>query len=138
MGRFKPFQGLGGKRRSSVGMGDTKPDENTAESEALEGLQESRDKTAQVQEQVDEVKSIMQQNVDKAIQRGETLEELEAQTSRLQESAGQFNKNAAQVKENLRWKKMRRAIIISVVVLVILAVLCAVAVIMMKKKKGKK
>lgn len=113
---------------------DGKPTDASTQA-AMEELQKSRDKTSQVQEQVDEVTRVMENNVNKTLERGEQLEDLEAKTARLDVEAQQFNKNAAQVEKNLKWKQMRRAIIICVVVIVVLAVAGGIAAIMMKKKK---
>lgn len=130
-----------GKRRQNKHQQpepDLEAQHNTTDDPILQDLQASRDKTAQVDQQVQEVTAIMQNNVRAVQERGENLENLEDKTARLQESSAQFSKNATKVKENLKWKQMRRAIIIAVVVIVILAVAGGVAAVMLKKKKAKR
>ena len=124
--------------RRQVSMADLEAqqvDEPTTESQVIQDLEESRRKTEHVDAQVQEVTMVMQGNVQKVQERGEKLEDLEGKTARLEESSQQFSKNAKKVKENLKWKQMRRAIIISVVVIVILAVVAGIAAFMIKKNK---
>ncbi len=144
MGRYKAFGGLGGKRKASVDQQAKEPEPDLAQPESEtaqqlhQDLETSQNKTEQVNTQVAEVTEIMQTNVDKTLERGEHLQDMESQVGRLQESSKQFKENAEDVKNKLRMKQMRRAIIISVVVIVIILVLVAVGVVMLKKKKTKK
>lgn len=134
MARLLPSLGSMGKRRHSKQQPETDLEAQIPTTEEQD-LQKSRDKTAQVDQQVQEVTAVMQDNVRSVQERGENLENLEEKTARLQESSSQFNKNATTVKKNLKWKQMRRAIIIAVVVIVILAIAGGVAAVMMKKKR---
>ncbi|KAJ2959094.1 hypothetical protein NQZ79_g5383 [Umbelopsis isabellina] len=80
-------------------------------------------KTARVQQQVDEVVNIMQDNIDKVMQRGERLDDLRGKTEDLQATAGHFRRGANQVRKRMWWKDLKWKIIIGVTVLVILAII---------------
>ena len=83
--------------------------------------QETTAKTAQVQQQVDEVKVIMEKNVSDAMARGEQLNDLEAKTLALEEGSKSFTKNTQQVSSNLWWKNMKyTAIIAGIIVFLVL------------------
>ncbi|CAO3696333.1 unnamed protein product [Umbelopsis ramanniana] len=80
-------------------------------------------KTARVQQQVDEVVNIMQDNIDKVMQRGERLDDLRGKTEDLQATAGHFRRGANQVRKRMWWKDLKWKIIIGVTILVILAII---------------
>ncbi|RKO96131.1 hypothetical protein CXG81DRAFT_10193 [Caulochytrium protostelioides] len=58
-------------------------------------------KTAQVQEQVDEVIGIMHNNIEKAMARGERLETLQNKTDDLQQGALQFKRGAVKIRKQM-------------------------------------
>ncbi|KAG1322760.1 hypothetical protein G6F62_010061 [Rhizopus arrhizus] len=80
-------------------------------------------KTTQVQRQVDEVVGIMQENIDKVMQRGERLDDLRGKTEDLQATAGHFRRGANQVRKRMWWKDLKWKIIIAVTILVILGII---------------
>ncbi|KAI8062655.1 synaptobrevin-domain-containing protein [Gongronella butleri] len=80
-------------------------------------------KTQQVQQQVDEVVNIMQENIDKVMQRGERLDDLRGKTEDLQSTAGHFRRGANQVRKRMWWKDLKWKIIIGVTILVILGII---------------
>ncbi|KAI8364257.1 synaptobrevin-domain-containing protein [Blakeslea trispora] len=80
-------------------------------------------KTARVQQQVDEVVGIMQENIDKVMQRGERLDDLRGKTEDLQATAGHFRRGANQVRKRMWWKDLKWKIIIAVTILVILGII---------------
>ncbi|ORX56381.1 synaptobrevin, partial [Hesseltinella vesiculosa] len=61
-------------------------------------------KTAHVQQQVDDVVNIMQENIDKVMQRGENLDSLRGKTEDLSSTAGHFRRGANQVRKRMWWK----------------------------------
>jgi vesicle-associated membrane protein 4 len=97
----------------------------------------SLDKTQKRQQEVDEVKGIMEQNVNTMLERGENLQDLTTQTETLQNSSQQFSKNAAAVKKKLWWKNVKMGIIVAAILLVIVIAIVAWAVISNKKKGNK-
>ncbi|KAG1134548.1 hypothetical protein G6F37_011671 [Rhizopus arrhizus] len=80
-------------------------------------------KTTRVQQQVDEVVGIMQENIDKVMQRGERLDDLRGKTEDLQATAGHFRRGANQVRKRMWWKDLKWKIIIAVTILVILGII---------------
>ncbi|CAO3652903.1 unnamed protein product [Mucor hiemalis] len=72
----------------------------------------NNNKTARVQQQVDEVVGIMQENIDKVMQRED-----------LQATAGHFRRGANQVRKRMWWKDLKWKIIIAVTILVILGII---------------
>ncbi|KAI7902205.1 synaptobrevin-domain-containing protein [Cokeromyces recurvatus] len=80
-------------------------------------------KTARVQQQVDEVVNIMQENIDKVMQRGERLDDLRGKTEDLQATATHFRRGANQVRKRMWWKDLKWKIIIAVTIIVILAII---------------
>ncbi|GAN08322.1 synaptobrevin [Mucor ambiguus] len=95
---------------------------NATTSNSSKQPQESA-KTARVQQQVDEVVGIMQENIDKVMQRGERLVDLQGKTEDLQATAGHFKRGANQVRKRMWWKDLKWKIIIAVTILVILGVI---------------
>ncbi|KAI9018965.1 synaptobrevin [Hyaloraphidium curvatum] len=89
--------------------------------------------TAQVQQELEEVKVIMQDNLNKAIERGENLQDLQLKTEELQESSQQFQKTAKEVKRQMWWKDTKMQIIIGVVVVCVLALIIGLSVGLSKK-----
>jgi vesicle-associated membrane protein 4 len=102
--------------------------------------------TARVQQQVDEVVGIMQENIDKVMQRGERLDDLRGRTGKkknvvlvsthaivdffllqkkedLSATAGQFKRGANQVRKRMWWKDLKWKIIIAVTILVIIGII---------------
>ncbi|KAI9321006.1 synaptobrevin-domain-containing protein [Dichotomocladium elegans] len=80
-------------------------------------------KTSRVQAQVDEVVNIMQDNIDKVMQRGERLDDLRGKTEDLQSTAHHFRRGANQVRKRMWWKDLKWKIIIGVTILIILGII---------------
>ncbi|SAM01439.1 hypothetical protein [Absidia glauca] len=80
-------------------------------------------KTQHVQQQVDEVVNIMQENIDKVMQRGERIDDLRGKTEDLQSTAGHFRRGANQVRKRMWWKDLKWKIIIAVTIIVILGII---------------
>lgn len=82
----------------------------------------SPSKTKQVQSQVDEVVGIMQNNIEKVMERGEKLDTLATKTEDLQQSSMQFKKGATKVRKAMWWKDMKIKLVIALVVILILVI----------------
>ncbi|XP_061822321.1 vesicle-associated membrane protein 8 [Nerophis lumbriciformis] len=80
----------------------------------------SAPKLDQVQGQVNEVKVILRDNIDKVLERGDRLDDLIGKTDDLQASADSFQRTSTQVARKYWWKNIKMMIIIGVVVLVVL------------------
>jgi len=72
---------------------------------------------------VEQVRGIMQQNIEKVIERGDKIEDLQANSEALAQNAQTFQRSSKQIHKQMYWKNMKLTIIIVVVVLVILAII---------------
>uniref|UniRef100_A0A3P9H1X7 Si:ch73-234b20.5 n=1 Tax=Oryzias latipes TaxID=8090 RepID=A0A3P9H1X7_ORYLA len=87
----------------------------------------SSGKLDQVQSQVNEVKDILKDNIDKVLERGDRLNELIDKTDDLQASADSFQKTSTRVARKYWWKNIKLMIIIGVVLLVVLILIILAA-----------
>ncbi|XP_071488018.1 vesicle-associated membrane protein 7-like [Diadema antillarum] len=85
------------------------------------------DKVAVLQNQVDEVKDIMTQNIDKVLSRGEKLDDLLVKTEDLEASARTFQKTASKVRKKMWWQNTRMKIILVIVVLIVILAVVLIA-----------
>lgn len=93
------------------------------------GMQETRVKT--LQSEVEGVKNIMTQNVDRILARGEKLDDLMNKTEDLQASSEHFKTTSQKVARKYWWKNVKMIILICVIVgiIVLLIILFATGVI---------
>ncbi|KAF9140849.1 hypothetical protein BGX30_005877 [Mortierella sp. GBA39] len=80
-------------------------------------------KTAQLQQQVNDVVGIMQQNIDSVRDRGEKLDTLQHKTTDLEQGAVQFRKGASGVRRQMWWKNMKWRLIVGVGVILLLVII---------------
>ncbi|XP_034628787.1 vesicle-associated membrane protein 8-like [Trachemys scripta elegans] len=73
-----------------------------------------------LQIQVDDVKNVITQNVDKVLQRAEKLSDLVDRTDDLQIAAHSFQKTTTKISRKMWWKNAKMMIIIGVILLIIL------------------
>jgi len=85
-----------------------------------EGPAGGEDKLKKVQREVDEVKNVMSQNIDKVMARGEKLEHLTERTDELSSHANTFKKRSTQLKTHMWLKNLKLQVAIVLVVLLIL------------------
>uniref|UniRef100_A0A7S1CNB8 V-SNARE coiled-coil homology domain-containing protein n=1 Tax=Bicosoecida sp. CB-2014 TaxID=1486930 RepID=A0A7S1CNB8_9STRA len=78
------------------------------------------DRMGHVREQIDEVRGIMVQNIEKVLQRGEKIELLVDKTDALSQSAFKFKKQAKQVKNVMWWKNVKIMCIIGFIIAVVI------------------
>jgi len=94
----------------------------------------SKDKLKEVQGKVDQVKNIMKDNVSKALENGESLQDVEVKADQLEQQAKGFNQGAVQVKKKFRCEYYKAtAILVGLVVLIIIIIV--VIVVETNKKK---
>ncbi|XP_038060796.1 vesicle-associated membrane protein 7-like [Patiria miniata] len=89
-------------------------------------LKESASNIDNLQSQVDEVKGIMIQNIDKVLSRGEKLDDLMQKTEDLEASAQSFQKTAKRVSNKYKWMNRKTGIILAVVIIIVVAVLIVI------------
>ncbi|KAG0197777.1 hypothetical protein BGX28_008715 [Mortierella sp. GBA30] len=80
-------------------------------------------KTAQLQQQVNDVVGIMQQNIDSVRDRGEKLDSLQHKTTDLEQGAVQFRKGASGVRRQMWWKNMKWRLIVGVGIILLLVII---------------
>lgn len=80
-----------------------------------------------VQGQVNEVKVILKDNIDKVLQRGDRLDDLIGKTDDLQATADSFQRTSTRVARKYWWKNTKMIILIVVVVLIILILIILAA-----------
>ncbi|KAG7498281.1 vesicle-associated membrane protein 8-like isoform X1 [Solea senegalensis] len=74
----------------------------------------------QVQGQVNEVKVILKDNINKVLERGDRIDDLIGKTDDLQASADSFQRTSTRVARKYWWKNVKLMIIIGIVVLIII------------------
>jgi len=81
------------------------------------------DKISAINAELEDVKNIMQENIEKVVKRGDNLEALDATTSQLEQDASGFRQRAVKLKNAVWWGSMRMKIIIGVAILVIIGII---------------
>jgi len=76
-----------------------------------------------LRDDVEEVKGQMVQNIDKVIERGERLDDLNERTEQLNSRAGEFQTVSTRLKRKLWWQNIKLWIILIIIIVVILAVI---------------
>ncbi|KAJ0019617.1 hypothetical protein NQD34_007186 [Periophthalmus magnuspinnatus] len=89
---------------------------------------EPQDKVSALKEQVDGVKNIMTQNVDRILARGERrLDDLMGKSEDLQAGAQTFKQTSTKVARSYWWKNVKLVVVIIVVVLIIILIIILLA-----------
>ncbi|OMJ76270.1 hypothetical protein SteCoe_24406 [Stentor coeruleus] len=89
---------------------------------------EEDDKIKIVSKNVDEVKNIMVQNLEKIIERGEKIELLVSKADELETNARMFKKKAVEVKRVFCWKNWKITMIVVLILIVIVGLVIFLAV----------
>mmetsp|Transcript_10369 Transcript_10369/g.38456 ORF Transcript_10369/g.38456 Transcript_10369/m.38456 type:complete len:233 (-) Transcript_10369:176-874(-) len=85
------------------------------------------DKIQQAQEQIEDIKGTMLENIDKALKRGEDLDVLLRSTEDVKEAAGEFKKGSLKLKRKMQMRLcMMVCTLIYIVVFIVLVILGAV------------
>ncbi|XP_067941717.1 vesicle-associated membrane protein 7-like [Watersipora subatra] len=84
------------------------------------------DNIARLRAQVDDVKGVMTENIEKVMERGEKLDDLIDKTTDLEVSANTFRRTTRAVARKYWWQNMKMKIIIAVVIIVILVVIALI------------
>ncbi|KAL0979188.1 hypothetical protein UPYG_G00181910 [Umbra pygmaea] len=82
-----------------------------------------QDKVSALKSQVDGVKDIMTQNVDRILARGERLDDLMGKSEDLEAGAQNFKHTSQKVARSYWWKNMKLWVVIIVIVLVIILII---------------
>ena len=80
-----------------------------------------------VRGQIDDVKEVMVQNIEKVLARGERLELLVDKTDRLNEQAFKFERQSKSLKNTMWWKKVKMYLALGGLIALVLFVISAMA-----------
>merc|ERR1712134_46381 len=80
----------------------------------------SIDNIGTVKSQIDEVKGVMVENIERVLERGEKIELLVDRTNELTQQAFRFESNSRSLRRHLYWQQIRCRAIMAVVVVCIL------------------
>eukprot|EP01128_Nolandella_sp_AFSM9_P003346 TRINITY_DN1430_c0_g1_i1.p1 TRINITY_DN1430_c0_g1~~TRINITY_DN1430_c0_g1_i1.p1 ORF type:complete len:203 (-),score=49.59 TRINITY_DN1430_c0_g1_i1:575-1183(-) len=85
------------------------------------------DKIESIKKELDQVKEVMQENIEKVVQRGDQLNDLEDKTLELEGDASLFRGRATKLKTALWYQALRTKIIIGVAIVVIIFIIIWIA-----------
>ena len=85
-------------------------------------------KVAEVKYKVNQVRDIMHDNINLALENTTKLETIELKSEELQQSAGIFKKNASDLRKKMWWKNFKMKAALFLIVAAILAIITAIAV----------
>lgn len=85
----------------------------------------SVDNISVVQGQIDEVKDVMVQNIEKVLERGEKIELLVDKTDRLNQQAFKFEKSSRTLRRTMWWKKVRTIVCMTTVAALVIFIIVA-------------
>ncbi|KAK2837718.1 hypothetical protein Q5P01_014930 [Channa striata] len=88
---------------------------------------EPQDKVQALKDQVDGVKNIMTENVDRILARGERLDDLMGKSEDLQAGAQHFKQTSQKVARTYWWKNVKMIVVIVVIVLIIVLIIILLA-----------
>ncbi|XP_005092540.1 vesicle-associated membrane protein 7 [Aplysia californica] len=83
----------------------------------------SNSAVAAVQKQVEEVKGVMSQNIERVLERGDRLEDLMDKTEELEAGAATFQRTSRKIQRRYFWKNKKMTIILACILLVVVLVI---------------
>ncbi len=89
---------------------------------------EKLDAISNVKAKVENTKSVMHENITKALENQVRLESIELESQELMQSAGIFSEKSKQLKNKMWWKNMRMKIMVGAFVLVVIGLIIGIAV----------
>ncbi|XP_052798492.1 uncharacterized protein LOC128230342 [Mya arenaria] len=92
----------------------------------------NNDKISKLKEQVNEVKGIMKNNIEKVIERGDKVEELSGRTENLAETSVRFRSNATDLRKSTQC--MNRKLICCIVCVVVVVVTAVTLIVLFSLK----
>jgi hypothetical protein len=89
---------------------------------------DNKDKLAEVKYKVNQVRDIMHDNINLALENTTKLETIELKSEELQQSAGIFKKNASELRKKMWWKNFKMKAAFFLIIASILAIIISIAV----------
>jgi hypothetical protein len=83
----------------------------------------NNDKIAQIQINIDNAKNIMTNNIEKALDRQDQLDNMQSKSNTLAESANQFDSNANDLKRAFWWKNIKSTCMICFILFVVISII---------------
>eukprot|EP01116_Phalansterium_solitarium_P001090 TRINITY_DN10875_c0_g1_i2.p1 TRINITY_DN10875_c0_g1~~TRINITY_DN10875_c0_g1_i2.p1 ORF type:complete len:130 (+),score=31.34 TRINITY_DN10875_c0_g1_i2:165-554(+) len=80
-------------------------------------------KIAAIQNDLDQVKVVMEQNVEKALRNTEKLEDLEVRTDQLQQNAHQFKSGSTRLKRMMCCQNIKLTLLIILIIIIVLLII---------------
>ncbi|KAL5260996.1 hypothetical protein ACHWQZ_G006893 [Mnemiopsis leidyi] len=84
------------------------------------------DNMSELQGQVEDVKGVMNQNIEKILQRGENLEQLQQRTSELNLNANRFQSQAVRLRRKMWWQNQKVVISLIAATLIIVTIVTVI------------
>ena len=92
------------------------------------------DRVNQLRSQVDTVKGVLRENINKVAERGEKLEDLGERAEYLNLKADIFQHTATRLKRKLWWQNMKlRLIFISIIVVIVIVIILIIGIVVATK-----
>ena len=89
------------------------------------------DRVDQLRSQVEKVKGVMKQNINKVVERGEKLEDLQERAEYLDQNSHVFQHTATRLKRKLWWQNVKLWLIfISIIVVVVVVIILIIGVVL--------
>ncbi|MCI4392430.1 hypothetical protein PGIGA_G00145750 [Pangasianodon gigas] len=98
----------------------------------MTNMENGRSRLQQAQQDVEEVREIMLENLNKANEREGKLGDLENRADQLLEQSKVFSKTANQVKQKKQWENMKMKVILAVIVGVVVVAVVIAAVLIVR------
>ncbi|GAV06534.1 hypothetical protein RvY_16503 [Ramazzottius varieornatus] len=86
------------------------------------------DKVSNIQQQVTGVMQVMQDNINRILERGDRLDDLEERSDNLNVNADHFRRGASQVRRRMWWQNCKMKLIIALIFIAIITIIIVVAV----------
>ncbi|VBB18571.1 vesicle-associated membrane [Yasminevirus sp. GU-2018] len=112
-GSTKAYNGLSGTPGNAPGAPGASGTPSNGGSEKLE----------EIRLEIEDVKNVMKDNIDKAIKRGEDLDVIQQKSSDLENNAGVFLKGSRALRRQMYWKNVKMILIILLVIAIVATVL---------------
>jgi len=96
------------------------------------GAAPGNQRTAAIQQQIDDTVGIMRENINKVADRGARLDSLQDKTDNLAQSAQGFRRGANRVRKQMWWKDMKMRMWIAIGILILLIIIIVPLVIHLK------
>ncbi|XP_060562492.1 uncharacterized protein LOC132722079 [Ruditapes philippinarum] len=107
-------------------------DERSPSPQPVAGLQADENKIAKLRGQVNEVKDIMKDNIEKVIERGEKAQDLSDRTENLAVTSTRFRDSAVDLRKHTQRKNWKLVCCIVCVVVVVLAIAAVIVLFALK------